>query len=361
MKIVIFAGGYGTRMWPASRKSFPKQFYPIIKGKSFFQQTISRFKKRFKAEDIMISTEEAYMRFVHEQAPEIPKKNLIIEPERRDLLGAVGLVAAVVNKLYPSEVMFISWSDHFISEDEKFLDVVETAVKYTKDTGRPTSVDEKPPFPSSAWGWRKIGKKVTTLNGHTLYEIEEHKEKPDIAAAKKMFESKKWLIHTGYGAWRSDLMLDYYKEYRPKEYSGLMKISEVWGTDRQDRVLREEYHKFEKTSVEYAIYEKLPHDLRLTIPMSVGWEDAGTWRLFYSAMIEKGEENVLEGGVETEFLDSKGNLIVGRRNKLFAIIGLENLVVVDTEDAVLICPMDQTEKVKDIFKKLEKDKPRYID
>lgn len=309
----------------------------------------------------MISTEEKYLRFIHEQAPEVPKKNVIGEPERKDTLGAVGLVAAVANKLYPGEVIFFSWSDHFIGEPEKFLDVVRAAGEFTAKTGRPASLDEKPTFPSTANGWRKVGKKVAVQGGYSAFEIEEHKEKPDLATAKKYFANPKWLIHTGYGAWQANLLLDYYKQHRPKEYEGLAKIAEAWNTESQEKVLKEEYHKFEKLSVEYGLYEKLPHNLRVTFPMSVGWEDAGTWKLFYDAMIEKGEKNVLEGGVEAEFLDSQGNLIVGRHDKLFAIVGLENLVVADTDDAVLICPMDKTERVKELFGILEKKKPRYVE
>src|SRR3989344_4618093 len=137
MKIVIFCGGYGTRMWPASRKSYPKQFYPLIKGKSFFQMTIARFEKRFKPEDIFISTEEKYKRFVKEQAPEIPYDNLIIEPERRDTLGGVGLVSAVMEKKFPDDVMFFSWSDHFIGEEEEFLNIVCAAGEYCMEFGNP--------------------------------------------------------------------------------------------------------------------------------------------------------------------------------------------------------------------------------
>src|SRR3989344_6660344 len=112
MKIVIFCGGYGTRMWPVSRKSNPKQFSRIVKGKSFYERTVDRFKVGFRPEDIYISTEEAYVHFISEQTPEIPRKNIIVEPERRDLLGAIGLVSSIVEKRSPGSVMFFSWSDH---------------------------------------------------------------------------------------------------------------------------------------------------------------------------------------------------------------------------------------------------------
>lgn len=361
MKIIIFCGGYGTRMWPASRKSFPKQFYPVVKGKSFFQQTFSRFRKGFSSKDIFVSTEERYAHFVRKQAPEIPKENIIVEPERRDLLGAIGLIAAVIEKRFPGDVMFFSWSDHFIGKEEKFIKAVKAAGEYTGKTGVPVSIDAKPTFPSVHNGWLEQGEVVARENGHKLYQTIKHVEKPDERTAKKYLKSGKYLIHTGYGAWRSDKMLSYYEKYRPNEYKGLKKIMDAMGKSNYEKVLKEEYVKFEKISVEYGLFEKLPKDLRLNIPVAVEWEDAGTWQLFYDAMIEKGETDVIEGGVEIEFIDSFKNLVVGSKGKLVAIVGLKNIAVIDTKDALLVCDLDETQKVKQVFKKLEKKKPKFVD
>ncbi len=363
MKIVIFCGGYGTRMWPASRKTFPKQFYPVVHGKSFFQTTVNRFKKGFKPEDILVSTEEPYVKYVLEQAPEIPRENIILEPERRDLLGAVGLISAIVEKRFPGEVMFFSWADHFISDEDKFIKAVKAAAEYTKNTGVPVSVNEKPTFPSVHNGWLEQGERVNRQDGFSLYQIVRFIEKPDFKTAKKFLrDNGKYYIHTGYGAWRSDEMLGYYKEHRPNEYRGLVKIMEAYGTSSYDSVLKTEYHKFEKISIEYGLFEHLPADLRLNIPISVGWEDAGTWQLFYSAMLEKGEDTVIEGKSDIVQIESIKNLIVGEasRNKVIAIVGLKNIAVIDTDDALLICDMDSTQKVKEVFKELEEKDPRYV-
>jgi mannose-1-phosphate guanylyltransferase len=362
MKIVIFCGGFGTRMWPASRKSYPKQFFPIVKGKSFFQTTVSRFKTGFKPEDIIVSTEERYVDLVRKQAPEIPAENIIGEPERRDNLGAVGLVSALVEKRFPSEVMFFSWSDHFIGNQKKFMKVVKAAAEYTKETGRPVSVNEKPTFASVHNGWIEQGRLETKNNGFPFYQIERFIEKPNFKTAKKFLKANhKYFIHTGYGAWRSDMMLSYFKDVRPKEYKGLLKIMDAWGTKSYRSVLKKEYHKFEKVSIDIGLFEKLPADLRLNIPMSVGWEDAGTWQLFYDAMLEKGEDTVVEG--ESYILQQNAfkNLVVGQKGKVISIVGLKNIAVIDTKDALLVCDLDSTQDVKEVFKKLEKDKPEYVE
>lgn len=360
MKIVIFCGGYGTRMWPASRKSFPKQYYPVVKGKSFFERTIQRFSKGFSERDIFISTESQYVKYIRSQAPKIPKENIILEPERRDLLGAVGLVSAVIENRFPGEVMFFSWSDHLIADEDKFIKAVKAAGEYTFKTGTPVSVNEKPTFPSIHNGWLKLGKKVGKKNDFSLYQIEKHVEKPKLPTAKEYLKSGDYLIHTGYGAWRSDLMLSYYKSYRPNEYQGLVKIMRALGSKDEGRVIKQEYSKFEKTSVEYGLYEHLPKDLRLTIPVSTGWEDAGTWQLFYDAMLEKGEDSVIEGDIKTKFIDAANNLIIGKGKKMISVIGLENIAVVDTDDALLVCDLDKTDKVKQLFKILEEEDPEYV-
>ena len=190
MKIIIFCGGFGTRIWPASRKSYPKQFFPLIKGRSFFEITVKRFEKRFSPEDIFVSTEAPYVKYIKKQSPEIPSGNFILEPERRDTLGAIGLVAAVIEKNFPSEVMFFSWSDHLIGKENKFLEAVTAAGKHTQETGVPVSINEVPTFPSVHNGWLEMGSKAGMQNGHTLYGIKRHREKPDQKTANKFFKNK---------------------------------------------------------------------------------------------------------------------------------------------------------------------------
>jgi mannose-1-phosphate guanylyltransferase len=361
MKIVIFCGGYGTRMWPASRKSYPKQFFPLLGGKSFFQNTVARFEKVFDAKDIIVSTEAQYVSFIHKQAPEIPQTNVIGEPERRDNLGAIGLVTALIEHKFPGEVMFFSWSDHLIDKEEMFLKAVTIAGAYTKETGRPVSIDQEPTYPTVHNGWLKMGKKVDDYHRHKLVEIEKHIEKPNIQTAKKLFHSGKYLIHTGYGAWRSDVLMNYYEKYAPEVYKGLLKILKAYGTNSYEKVLKAEYSKFEKVSVDYGLFEKIPARTRLTIPLEMGWRDAGTWELLYDSLARKEEETVVEGGADIELNDSSGNLIVGPKGKLISVIGLSNIAVIDTPDGLLICDLAKTQRVKEVFARLESDMPKYVD
>ena len=343
MKIVIFCGGFGTRMWPASTKSFPKQFRPIVKGKSFFRRTFERFEKHFDPTDIMVSTEEKYKNFITDQAPEIPVENIILEPERRDSLGAVGLVAAIVEKRFPKEVMFFSWSDHFIGKVDEFINAVKAAGEYTQRTGVSVSLNERPTYASVHNGWVEYGEKAGEEGGYEIFRITRHIEKPDQKTADEFFKKDNLLIHTGYASWKSDLLLGYYQQYSPATYESLVKIMDSWGTEKYEEVLNTEYHKIDKDSVEYGLFEKLPDDLRLTMATETEWEDAGTWQLFYKAMIEKGQDSVIEG------------------EKMISLVGMKNVVVIDTHGALLVCNMDETAKVKEMFKKLEEEDPEFID
>ena len=358
MKIVIFCGGFGTRMWPASRKSFPKQFYPILDGKSFFQITLDRFLKGFNQNDIFIATEKRYEKLVMSQALSIPKENIILEPERRDMLAAVGLVTATIHKKFPGEVMFFSWSDHIIKNEKKFLNAVKAAGILAARTEKPVSVDVEPAFPSVHNGWLQTGNKLDSINGFSVYEIKKHVEKPNLHTAKRMLKSNNYLIHTGYGAWKTSTILEYYSKYNPKAFKIIDKIIK---SKVEKTAVKNLYPKLEKISIEYGLFEKIPSNERSTIPIDVGWLDAGTWQLFYEAFAKTNGDTVVKGNVDIKLLESESNLIVGKKNKLIAVIGLSNLTIIDTPDALLVCDLNQTKKEKDLYNILEKTKPKYIE
>lgn len=362
MKIVIFCGGHGTRLWPISRKSYPKPFVQIIKGKSFFQITYERYRKRFNSEDIFISTEDRYVKFVKEQEPEIKSKNIICEPERKDTLAAVGLSIAIINKMFPGEVVLISWAKHLIARESVFLDAVEAAADYSKETGLIVAIDAKPSYPSEHNGWVKLGNYLDQRRGFRIHEIERHIEKPKEAVAKRLFENGGWLIHTGYKVVKADMVMRFVKEFQPSMYEGLNKIAKDWGTKSQEKTLKAEYGKFKKTSVDYGLYEKMPRKVRATISADMGWEDSFiSWELFYKSLITPKNKTIIEGGVDTEILDSKDNLIIGPKGKMIGVIGIKDLCIIDSNDGLLVCRMSDTDKVKDLYKKIESYKSKYTD
>ncbi len=362
MKVVIFCGGRGTRLWPVSRNSYPKPFIPLVRGKSFFQITYERYRREYSPEDIFVSTEDNFISYVRKQAPEIPRNNIIAEPERKDLLAACGLVTAIVNKYHPGETVLISWAKHLIEKERVFLNAVQAASEYADKTGLIVSVDSEPSYPSVHNGWVKLGKTLDKINGFKILEIEKHKEKPNQKIAEQLYKSGEWLINTGYRVWKTDVMLNYYKEYQPAMYEGLLKIAKAWGTQTQTKVLKNEYSKFEKDSIEFGIFEKLPGKVRATIAADMGWEDIGiSWELFYKSLITEKNKEVVEGGADVQLIDSSHNLIMGQRGKMIAVIGLSDIAVIDTPDGLLVTKLDQTHKVKDLYEKLNQYHKEYTD
>jgi len=340
----------------------PKPFVKLVHGKSFFEITYARFRKRYKPEEIFVSTEDNFVPYVKKQAPEIPQNNIISEPERKDILGAVGLATAVVNKYFPGEPVLVAWAKNIMTRESVFLDAIEVAGEFASEKGLIVSIDAEPTYPSVHQGWVKKGKSLGIVDGFKFLEIEKHVEKPDLNKAKKLFKSKKWLINTGHRIWKTDLMLGFYKEHQPAMYQGLVKIANAWGTKNQEKILKREYHKFKKESIEYGIFEKLSENVRATIAADMGWEDIGiSWEEYYKALITPNDKMVVEGGAEAVFMDSENNLVHGPKGKMIMVIGVSNIAVIDTPDGLLVCKIDQSQKVKKLYKKLKQYHKEYIE
>ncbi len=364
MKVVIFCGGHGTRLWPISRVSFPKPFVPLLKGKSLFQITYDRYLKDYSSKDIFVSTEDKYLKFVKEQESKVPKENIILEPERRDTLAAYALVTLVMNKRFPGEPVLFSWAKHLIRRERVFLDAVKAAGKHTQETGVGVSIDSKPDFPSVNNGWIKKGESLGYLGGSVYYKLERQVEKPELQLAKKMFISGNWLIHTGYKVWDTGKLLTYYKEFQPEIYKGLMKISDAMGTKLFKTELYRHYHSFPKTSIDYGILEKLPTGSFVTLEADMGWEDVGiSWETFYRGLVTSSmkDDTVEEGGADTEYLDAERNLVIGPKGKIIGVVGVSDIAVIDTPNGLLVCKLSDSQKVKKLYEKIEKEKSEYVE
>lgn len=360
VRVVIFCGGYGTRMWPMSRHNLPKQFQPILGNKSFFQKTVNRVKLGFAPQDIYFSVPQEQVKFIKAQIPEIPEKNIIAEPERRDTLGAVAYATAFLDHHFPNSLMAVVWgADHIVRKEKKFIRLLQLAARICQKEAVLAKVDAKPTYPSTVNGWIKVGKLVGKIGGCSIYEFLKHIEKPKLEKAKRMYASSKCFINTGYFVWRTSTMLKFYKKYAPDCYSHIEKIKKAIGKKNEKEVLKKEYRQIEKTSIDYGLFEKLPPGSQLVIPSDFGWYDSGTWGLLYEALAIGQRQNITKG--EVEFIDAKGNLVFIPKKKIAAIIGVENLVVIDTEDGLLVCERGRAKDVKKFVNLLkEKNKQEYL-
>jgi mannose-1-phosphate guanylyltransferase len=354
MKAVILAGGIGTRLWPLSRKDKPKQFHNITDEKTMLEQTYERVK--FLGEDnIYIATNKDFFEEILVQLPQVRSENIILEPALRDTATCIGFAATLLSLKDENEVMAVIYADHLIKDDEEFIQKLKAAEKVAKKEKTLNIIEVKARYPNVNLGYVKVGGTIDQIDGVEILEFIKFTEKPDLKKAKKFIESGDYLWNTGMYVWKIDTILEKYKKHLPDTYKKLMNIKESIGKSNEEEVIYKNYSACEKISIDYAIMEKAdPKEVRI-IPADFGWSDVGTWESIHDELVENPEENVFHGNHIS--IDTKGSLIrTESKSKLIAAIGLEDIVVVDTPDALLICRKERSQDVKKIVKKLEKRK-----
>lgn len=355
MKAVILAGGIGSRLWPISRNNKPKQFQKITGDTTMIQETYERL-SFLKPEDIFIATNENFFEdILLQQLPDIPSKNIILEPALRDTATCIGFAALKLSLIDPEDVMAIIYADHLVKDPKQFKEKLTIAEKVAKQEKTLNIIEVKARFPNVNLGYVHTGKVVDTVNGHPVLAFKKFTEKPDAKTAKSFIESGDYLWNTGMYVWRIDTILEKYKKHIPQTYEKLMAMKPAIGTKQEETVVKEKYSQCEKISIDYAIMEKVdPREVRI-IPADFGWSDVGTWESIHDELTDTTDENIIQAnhlGIET-----KGSLIKsGNPNKKIATIGLENMVIVDTPDALLVCPKDRSQDVKKIVKRLADEK-----
>ena len=357
MKAVILAGGVGTRLWPVSRIKKPKQFQKLMGSKTMLQETLKRV-SFLKKDDIYIATNKEFASEIKKELPRFSKKNIIIEPALRDTATCIGYAAMLLSIKYPDEVMAVIYADHMVKDAKQFKRKLLTAEKTAKKHNSLNIIEVKARFPNVNLGWVKIGKKIDNIDGNVIVEFKQFTEKPNLNKAKEFIKSGNYLWNTGMYVWKISTILDKYKKHLPDTYNRLMKIKSSIGTKKQKAVIEKEYLLCQKISVDYAIMEKVkPSEVKI-IPADFGWSDVGTWESIHDELSKQKTNNIIFGKNIT--IDTKGSVIRSNNpRKLIATIGLENIAVIDTEDALLICPLSRSQDVKKIVEKLKGSK-KYL-
>ncbi len=349
MKAVILAGGTGTRLWPLSRTGKPKQFNDVVGETSLIQDTYRRLLRSFPKEKIYFSISPAFDALLHEHFPEIDDGHILIEPEKRDTGPAMGYVAALLGLDDPDEPIVFIPSDHYIRDEERFLESLRVGESLILQTGKLLDIGIEPSFPSTVLGYTKIGDAYATVDGVDVFAFAGHTEKPPYDVAKTYLEDGSYLWHANYYMWTPKAFLSAFDTHAPELGEGLRKI--------QDAALKEDaaelarvYASLPKISFDYAVTEHMGADEMLVIKGDFGWSDIGAWDTLYDRLSDDGQ-SVTKGNVV--LLDTTESLVYAPEDKLVAVIGLDKVVVVDTGDALLVCRHGDAQRVKEIVSHLK--------
>jgi mannose-1-phosphate guanylyltransferase len=352
MKVVLFAGGVGSRLWPLSRKNAPKQFGKIIGDKTMLQIAVGKLFPDFSWDDIYISTGKHYKEQVKEQLPELPGSNILVEPEMRDVGPAVGLVTALFVKKDPNEPIALLWgSDHLVRREELFRKTLKTAEEIVrKNKDQIIFIAQKPRFASQNLGYIAYGPEIEKINGLSLNKFTGFKYRPHLSTAERWMKSGQHAWNLGYFVTTPQFLWKQFEEFAPELFLQLKKIKDSVGTSSYEKILHEVYPKIEKISFDNAVLEKMNPNYGCVIPVDLEWSDIGAWEALKEALSNSVEENVTRGNVMIE--DCEDSLIFNLNEQLVVGIDLKEMVVVNTNDVTLICPKASVPKIKKLVESL---------
>jgi mannose-1-phosphate guanylyltransferase len=339
MKIVIFAGGAGTRLWPLSRENSPKQFDKFFDGQSTIQLAYERVAPVFGAQNIYVQTTIKYAEDIKNQLPGLPTENIFLEPERRDVGPAVGYAVNEFKKLGYSGPIAIIWADHLMDKVVEFRKALQTGEKLINaDPNRFVFLAEKPRFANNNLGWMKVGEKKGEIDGKAYYGFEGWKYKPEKALCDEMFASGQYFWNPGYFITSVSFLKECYQKLAPEIYA---------------KVIGGNYAQAPKISFDNAIIEKMDLSGAVILKTDMGWSDPGTLYALKEALAKKVADNITKGNI-IDF-ETKDSLVYNSEgDKLVATVGLEGMVVVNTKDALVVVPKDKVVRISDLVKEMKK-------
>ncbi|MGD8400244.1 MAG: mannose-1-phosphate guanylyltransferase [Bacillota bacterium] len=351
LNILIMAGGKGERFWPQSRARHPKQLLNLTGNGALIRETVRRVAAVAAPENIYIITGALYADPIRREVPEIPEVNLIIEPEGRNTAPCIGLAALAIGKKDPDGVMAVLASDHIIKDESGFCRLLEQGAAIAEKSGNVVTLGIKPDRLETGYGYIKIGTQMTGLTN--VYQVDRFTEKPDLETAREFLKTGNYLWNSGMFIWKIATIRRLIAEFMPQLHQGLEVIGQVWGTVAGEAILRREFAKFEKISIDYGIMERAPRVA--VLPADIGWDDVGSWTALERIRTRDSRGNII-AKPNTALVDVEDCIIETDGEKLIAAVGIRDLIYVETADAVLILPKDRAQDIKLILEKLRSEK-----
>lgn len=343
--VAIMAGGIGSRFWPYSREEKPKQFLDILGvGKSLLRLTFERYKKIVPTSNILILTNSKYQKLVLDELPEIDPGNILSEPVRKNTAPCVAYAAFKVYEKDPNAKLIVSPADHFIANQEAFSESIEKAIENVESTNGLLTLGIMPSRPDTGYGYIQFnsGKEKSTIN--EVYPVKTFTEKPDQKLAKQFIDSGDFLWNSGMFIWKAKTIVKAFRDHLQEVYDAFARDTDKYNSDGEIEYVKEAFEMCPNISIDYGILEKASNVY--VQPVDFDWTDLGTWNSLYHNIESDYYKNVHIRSKNAIMHDSSGNLISIPDKKLLLARGLKDYIIVDTEDALLICPISEEQSVK---------------
>lgn len=355
---VIMAGGGGTRLWPLSRQSRPKQMLSLFDERTLFQTSVQRLEGVFNCKTTLVVTVEQQARELENQSSDIPTENFILEPMPRGTASVVGLAAVALQQRDPQAVMAVLTSDHYIGNEANFRETLRVACDVAQD-GYLVTLGITPTYPATGYGYIQRGEPVGVYRGKEVFRVQRFKEKPDEDTARQMLWTHDHDWNSGMFVWKVSTILAEFERQMPDLYASLMEISAAWNTPERELVIRRIWPTIREETIDYGIMEGA--EKTAVIPAAdLGWSDVGSWDSLFEVLETDQNGNIVMGG-EHFGLETKDSLVyLHQTHRLIVTIGVSDLVVVDTGDVLLVCPKDRAQMVRQVVNQLKSSNKEYV-
>ena len=352
---LILAGGVGSRFWPKSRANVPKQFLRLVGEKSMIQNTADRLRRFTPDERIFVVTTQSQIQLLQSQLPWLVPENVIVEPFGKNTAPCIALASLYIRRKYPQATCVVCPADHIVSDIDSFGRVIATGIAVVDDNPFAlVTIGIEPNYPATGYGYIQKGDSVADYQD-PVYHVRTFAEKPHLEVAQKFLATGEFFWNSGIFLWKVSSILHYIEQFLPDLYDGMMKIDEEIDTLNEKGVTEVVYKQIYSQSIDYGVMEKASHVFM--VKGDFGWNDLGSWAEVYKISPHDHSGNVIKGNVIAKGM--RNSLIEGEK-RIIAIIGVEDLVVVDTPDALLICKKDQSQEVKWIVEKLKSQKKNVL-
>ena len=346
---VIMAGGVGTRFWPASRSLLPKQLLDLVGGQSMIQATVARLRQLVPSERVLIVTNVRLVDAIANQLPELSETSVLAEPCKRDTAPCIGLAAIHISSCDEDAIMVVMPSDHVIHTDDQFRQAISGAVELVRQRpGRLVTFGIRPTYAAESFGYIERGEALSDAATDGTYVVRRFREKPDADVARRYLESGDYYWNSGIFVWRAGAILDELRRHEPEMYEHLVSIAEAAGSAHYQQVLEREFAAIDGKSIDYAVMEHAEEVVVVEAPFQ--WDDVGSWQSIARLRGTDQYGNTVVGnhlGVRTS-----GTIIRTGEDHLVVTLGLQDCIVVHTEDATLVASKHDEESVRQVVKQL---------